>query len=104
MAALVVKTLLYGIFLVLFFAMCYLHLTMQSRFSGAVLWRMSIEVSLLTILAVATAVGALSCVSSDNSRLYLPTWFSTGLLQNSASFPYFLRTAMMDKVQYSSHS
>ncbi|KAF8198885.1 hypothetical protein K438DRAFT_1966855 [Mycena galopus ATCC 62051] len=59
MAALVVETLLYGIFLVLFFAMCYLRLSTQekgkSRFADGVLWRTSVEVSLLALLVLATA-------------------------------------------------
>ncbi|KAF8188853.1 hypothetical protein K438DRAFT_1833436 [Mycena galopus ATCC 62051] len=59
MASLVVETLFYGIFLVLFFAMCYLRLSTQekekSRFADGVLWRTSVEVSLLAILALATA-------------------------------------------------
>ncbi|KAF7336289.1 hypothetical protein MVEN_02177200 [Mycena venus] len=58
MAALVVETLLYGIFLVLFFAICYLRLSTQekgkSRFADSVPWRTSVEVSLLAILTLAT--------------------------------------------------
>ncbi|KAF8155001.1 hypothetical protein K438DRAFT_2026550 [Mycena galopus ATCC 62051] len=67
MAALVVETPLYGIFLVLFFA---IRLSKQvkskSRFAGAVLWPTSVEVSLLGIIVTATAVDALSCVSGDH--------------------------------------